>query len=365
MGNVSLCYTPKTGIHMSISENGDPDWRWNAGGGRGAVPKEHLSSSWRSSEDQDPIAPRSSHLQNHATVRPAPVDHAAPRGNDLTLDDARADKTGIHMSISENGDPDWTMAYVQNLPNRYGPATILNLLLMNYELQNDPDFQFAVALVFSDTLGDSFARQNLLPSGMEDETGKWLGTVEAALGEHCPPFEDGDGRQKVSGQEIMDLVAGPWQSLEWAPRGVVEDAGRGAAGDGAGGGAGPPRWAVEDVNQALSAETHPDVVRVCNFFSLTRNRAAPKNAGYAFLSFRSRALMEAFARVMEGKCLTPNWSKPLRIRLGSLKNLRGAEEHFPEVVFEQTMTSSVEDRRVFQFLHDHFLFFSRMVRRKY
>merc|ERR1711865_485725 len=57
----------------------------------------------------------------------------------------------------------------------------------------------------------------------------------------------------------------------------------------------------------------------------------PKNAGYAFLSFRNRAMMERFAECVSGKRLSVHESKPIVIRLGSLRNLAGAMGYFDSV----------------------------------
>ena len=65
-----------------------------------------------------------------------------------------------------------------------------------------------------------------------------------------------------------------------------------------------------------------------NFFSLTRNRAAPKNAGYAFLSFRNRAMMERFAECIRGLRISHSVRKPINVRLGSLRNLAEAKVFF-------------------------------------
>lgn len=48
---------------------------------------------------------------------------------------------GVHLAFSGNEDADWTMCYIQNLPNRYGPVTMLNIFMLNDLVDNDEKFQ--------------------------------------------------------------------------------------------------------------------------------------------------------------------------------------------------------------------------------
>ena len=113
-------------------------------------------------------------------------------------------------------------------------------------------------------------------------------TMTIRIGLLCqgPPNHACSSSTNVSqAEELPELVSGPWEQFKNSPRGPYK-----------GKDADKPNWSVEDIHQALAAELSIDVLRVCDFFSLTRNRSAPKNAGYAFLSFRNRALMEHFAK---------------------------------------------------------------------
>ena len=169
---------------------------------------------------------------------------------------------GVKCGIHANDEPDWTMCYVQNLPNRYGPVTILNLLIMNYAVQNQYDFQVAARMVGAEfimaagvlcgneetrtieaeepclgascrgdqkiileekllekmivlvrnissilqvhtrQLGDPFVRQ-YFPITDQHKVGdckRWLNKIEAALGEYLPAFEKVPGMVQEEGR---------------------------------------------------------------------------------------------------------------------------------------------------------------------
>ena len=122
--------------------------------------EQYAECEWREHQNlppqQSPPGPNKSHLP--------PATAAAPKDADLCYEwsdnDSRTnqstdgDHRGVHMSIQENSDANWTMCYVQNLPNRYGPATILNLLLMNDTVQGDPVFRKAMLAVMDKDIGD-------------------------------------------------------------------------------------------------------------------------------------------------------------------------------------------------------------------
>ena len=113
---------------------------------------------------QSPPGSNKSHLPPATSAAPEDADlgyeWSSSGSEDRLSNDSRTnqstdgDHRGVYMSIQENTDPNWTMCYVQNLPNRYGPATILNLLLMNDTVQGDPVFRKAMRAVMDKDIGD-------------------------------------------------------------------------------------------------------------------------------------------------------------------------------------------------------------------
>ena len=128
------------------------EWRW-----RGRVEHRILPPQ------QSPPGSNKSHLPPATSAAPEDADLCyewSSGSEEWAASDSRTnqstdgDHRGVHMSIQENSDANWTMCYVQNLPNRYGPATILNLLLMNDTVQGDPVFRKAMRAVMDKDIGD-------------------------------------------------------------------------------------------------------------------------------------------------------------------------------------------------------------------
>ena len=71
----------------------------------------------------------------------------------------------------------------------------------------------------------------------------------------------------------------------------------------------------------LGKRLHPIVRHAISFFTLPRNKRTQTNSGICFLCFRSRALYDRFAEIMDGVRLGSNSVKQISCRLAKMEGL--------------------------------------------